>query len=79
MFVKSLHMKTSARLIIHLTERQLKQMQTVIQNTTQTDLEEETFSGTDIHIAMSQMGNVMEVSGYITEDLGEVVVEILQD
>jgi len=67
------------QIIIHIDEKQLKQLESVMKNNGQTDLDNETFSGTEIKISMSAFGHFLEVSGYKSEDLGNVVVEISEE
>lgn len=67
------------QIIIHIDEKQLKQLESVMKNNGQTDSENETFSGTEIKISMSAFGHFLEVSGYKLEDLGNVVVEVFDD
>lgn len=67
------------QIIIHIDEKQLKQLESVMKNNGQTDSENETFSGTEIKISMSAFGHFLEISGYKSEDLGNVVVEISEE
>lgn len=67
------------QIIIHIDEKQLKQLESVMKNNGQTDIKNETFSGTEIKISMSAFGHFLEVSGYKSEDLGNVVVEISEE
>lgn len=65
-----------AKINIHLDKKQLKKLQSVLQNDGKNNLENETFSGTEIKISMSSFGHFLEISGYKSEGLGSVVVEI---
>lgn len=65
-----------AKITIHLDEKQLEKLQFALQNDGKNNLENETFSGTEIKISMSSFGHFLEISGYKSEDLGNVLVEI---
>lgn len=67
------------KIIIHIDKNQLKQIESVMKNNGQTDSENETFSGTEINISMSAFGHFLEVSGYKSKDLGNVVVEVFEE
>jgi hypothetical protein len=68
--------ESKPKLIVHLDEQQLEQLKSILNYNGKVDLENETFSGTELKIMMSPMGHFLEASGYQKCDIGNVCVEL---
>lgn len=62
-------------IIIHLTDKEFQKVQNTISHNGNTDLAHETFSGTEINIALTPFGNILEVKGYTNCEINDVLVE----
>lgn len=63
------------QIIIHLTDVEFRKVQEALQYNGKTDLENETFSGTEINVAMSPYGNFLTLKGYQQCEIENVSVE----
>ena len=68
-----------AKIILHLDDFQFQKLETILSNNGQTDLNNETFSGTEICVGISPYGHFLDVSGYKSESIGEISVELLKE
>jgi hypothetical protein len=66
-------------IIIHLTDKEFKKVKNTISYNGKTDLEHETFSGTELKIGLTPFGNFLQVKGYITCEIENVLVEFKKD
>lgn len=62
-------------IIIHLTDQEFDIVKNTISYNGRTDLEHETFSGTEINIALSPFGNTLEIKGYKNCEIEDVGIE----
>lgn len=62
-------------IIIHLTDKEFLRVQNTISNNGNTDLANETFSGTELKIGLTPFGNFLEVKGYTNCEIDNVLVE----
>lgn len=66
-------------IIIHLTDKEFEKIQNSISHNGKTDLEHETFSGTELKIGLTPFGNFLEVKGYTNCEIDNVLVELKKD
>ena len=67
------------KIVIHLTDKEFEKVQNTISNNGNTDLVNETLSGTELKIGLTPFGNFLEVKGYITCEIENVLVEFKKD
>lgn len=63
------------QIIIHLTDNEYQKVKEVLEHNGRTDLENETFSGTEIKLEMSSFGHFLKISGYQKCEINNVWVE----
>lgn len=63
------------QIIIHLTDGEFQKALETLQYNGKIDLENETFSGTDINVAMSPYGSFLTINGYQKCEIENVWVE----
>jgi len=66
-------------IIIHLTDKEFELVKKTISNNGKTDLEHETFSGTEIKLGLSPFGNTLDVKGYSSCEINDVLIEFKKD
>jgi len=64
---------------IYLTNREYQRVIDCISNNGKTDMDSETFSGTELKIALTPFGNSLEVKGYTSCEIDDVLVEFKKD
>ena len=63
------------QIIIHLDDDEFQKVQETLQQNGKIDLDNETFSGTEIKVAMSPYGNSLTLKGYQQCEIENVCVE----